>query len=61
MARGVCRELRRARPAFVPHLYLSALKTAWEAVEDAADPEGAMGPFEALAAAVSAMYNGAFL
>ncbi|KAI8472835.1 MAG: hypothetical protein J3K34DRAFT_457586 [Monoraphidium minutum] len=68
VARGVCRELRRRRPAFLPHLYLSALKTAWEQarggrgaarrVEDASDPEGAMGPFEDLAAAVSSMYNG---
>ncbi|KIZ01408.1 hypothetical protein MNEG_6550 [Monoraphidium neglectum] len=58
VARGVCRELRRHRPGFLPHLYLSALKTAWEQVEDSSDPEGAMGPFEGLAAAVSSMYNG---
>ncbi|GBF99460.1 hypothetical protein Rsub_11946 [Raphidocelis subcapitata] len=58
VARGVCRELRRARPAFLPHLYLAALKTAWEQVEEAADPEDAMAPFEGLASAVSGMYNG---
>lgn len=28
-------------------------------VEDSADPDGAMGPFSELAAAVSSMYNGA--
>lgn len=59
VARGVARELRRARPSLLPELYLAALKAAWEGVEDAADPEGAMAPFEALAAAVAGMFTGA--
>lgn len=32
VVKGVCRNLRRVRPSFLPHLYLSALKTAWEQV-----------------------------
>jgi hypothetical protein len=109
VARGVCRDLRRVRAAFLPRLYLLALKTAWEQVgagrggrggvgaadaplcapcysacqkhgatdprtnschhltpprprppqvEDAADPDDAMGPFEELAAAIARTYQG---